>query len=204
MKNELNPKQPHWPSIRKIFVRGLLGILPLALSLYVIVWFITFFSHMLNTLFFWILPQNIPGLGILLGIGMIFGAGVILSSPMLANFFGYLELPFKNMPLIKSIYSAFKDLMMYFSKEGGAKDSQVVVVCHPASGVQVIGLLTRSDLSDLPPELSEREERVAVFIPMSYALGGYTVFVPKDWVRRTNLKVEKAMKSSLTAWIKER
>ena len=158
---------------------------------------------MLNTLFFWILPANIPGLGLLLGVGMIFGAGVILSSPMLAQLFGYLELPFKTMPLIKSIYSAFKDLMMYFSKEGGAKDSQVVVVSL-AGGVQVIGLLTRTDLTDLPPELSEREERVAVFIPMSYALGGYTIFVPKDWVRRTNMKVERAMKSSLTAWIKER
>ncbi|MBK9038723.1 MAG: DUF502 domain-containing protein [Bdellovibrionales bacterium] len=71
----------------------------------------------------------------------------------------------------------------------------------PDSGAQAIGLVTRSDLSGLPNGL-DREGRVAVFFPMSYQMGGFTLFLPKTWLTPLDMKVETVMRSALTGWIK--
>jgi uncharacterized membrane protein len=36
---------------------------------------------------------------------------------------------------------------------------------------------------------------------MGYMIGGYTVFVPSDWVQPIDMSVEEAMRSSLIAWM---
>ena len=59
-----------------------------------------------------------------------------------------------------------------------------------------IGFLTNEDV-----RLPGLEGRVAVYMPMSYQIGGYTAFVPKSWVREVDLGVEEAMRSALTAWM---
>jgi len=35
---------------------------------------------------------------------------------------------------------------------------------------------------------------VAVYLPMGYMIGGYTVFVPADWVQPIAMSVEEAMR----------
>ncbi len=45
------------------------------------------------------------------------------------------------------------------------------------------------------------EDRVAVYLPMGYMIGGYTVFVPRDWTESIEMTVEEAMRSSLIAWM---
>ena len=52
----------------------------------------------------------------------------------------------------------------------------------------------------MPAEFS-KNDRVAVFLPLSYQVGGLTVFIPRSYIKNTNLKVEVAMKSVLTAWM---
>ncbi|MCC7441045.1 MAG: DUF502 domain-containing protein [Bdellovibrionales bacterium] len=191
--------------LTRYFFRGLVAGLPVVLSAYVLLWFFNLVDRGARGLFAWALPSvlEVPGVGILLGVLLLMLLGFLLSWPVLARVFALLELPFRNVPLVKSVYSAFKDLLDYFGQNAQA-DSQVVVVEPPSGqGLQFIGLLTRSNLSDLPAEVARRDDTVAVFVPMSYALGGYTVFVPRAWVRRTPMKVEVVMRSALTAWIKK-
>ena len=42
---------------------------------------------------------------------------------------------------------------------------------------------------------------VAVYVPMSYMVGGYTIFIPKSLITPINMSVEEAMKNSLLAWL---
>ena len=44
-------------------------------------------------------------------------------------------------------------------------------------------------------------DQVAVYLPMGYMIGGYTVFVPRSWVTPVDMSVEEAMRSSLIAWM---
>jgi uncharacterized membrane protein len=101
--------------------------------------------------------------------------------------------------LVKSIYSSLKSFADYFSpNEQNAQ--QVVLLKKPDSDLSIIGLVTRQQLSDLPLDAQTREH-VAVYLPMGYMIGGYTVFVPREWVQVLDMSVEEAMRASLTAWM---
>src|SRR5690606_9685477 len=147
----------------------------------------------------WILGDYyVPGMGLVLGVSLICFLGFAVSHKATGQFFMFIEVPFKNVPIVKSIYSAIKNLADYFSGEGETS-AQVVVVKWPNLDIEMIGFLTRPSLHDMPPEFS-KEDRVGVYFPMSYQIGGYTLFVPKEWVKKTDLPVEVAMRSALTAW----
>ncbi|TSE30797.1 hypothetical protein Tchar_02391 [Tepidimonas charontis] len=70
----------------------------------------------------------------------------------------------------------------------------------PGGEWEAVGLVTRPTVADLPAGFL-RGDRVAVYLPMGYMIGGYTVFVPRDWVTPIDLSVEEAMRSSLIAWM---
>lgn len=65
------------------------------------------------------------------------------------------------------------------------------------SGMEVLGLVTREGIEELPGE-----EKVAVYVPFSYMLGGMTYIVSRDKIRNINIPVDQALKLSVTAWIK--
>lgn len=193
-----------WRFLYKTCIRGLLGILPITLSIYIVLWFLHSFAGFTDEVVSYLVPsfKGVPGMGLFVGFWIIFLLGLLFSYKKFTDIFSMLQFPFKRIPLIKTVYSAVEDMMYYFSNEKNRNQGRVVIVRLPDSQIQVIGLLTRESLSELNVS-SLNDEMVAVFIPMSYALGGYTIFVPRSSVEVTDLKVDFAMKSALTAWMKK-
>lgn len=143
----------------------------------------------------------VPGMGLLLGITGIFLLGFLVSQPAAGRLLSLVELPFTNLPVVRSIYSSLKDFAHYFSPKRSESAKQTVVALRlPGYELEVVGLLTRQRVDDLPTGFLQGE-RVAVYLPMGYMIGGYTVFVPRDWVQPIDMPVEEAMRSSLFAWM---
>ena len=142
----------------------------------------------------------LPGLGIVLGAGLILGLGFMISQPNVARWLSWIELPFTNLPVVKSIYSSLKSFADYFSPHKDTPQQAVVVLRMPGNDLSIVGLVTRQNMQGLPPALAELDQ-VAVYLPMGYMIGGYTVFVPREWVQVLDMSVEEAMRSSLTAWM---
>ena len=88
--------------------------------------------------------------------------------------------------------------MGFFHRDKTQAPNQVVVV--ELNGLKLLGLVTRQSLADLPPEISEGD-RIAVYFPMSYQLGGFTTFVPRTAVRPVAMPMEDAMRFILTAGV---
>ena len=53
----------------------------------------------------------------------------------------------------------------------------------------------------MPRGLGDLDDRVAVYLPMGYMIGGYTVFVPRQWTTPIDMSVEEAMRSALIAFM---
>ncbi len=189
-----------------IFGRGLVALLPIFLSVYVLISFFRWADETVHSVIAMILPDDyyVPGMGIVFGIVFIFMLGLLVSNYLGNQAQNWLDRLFRRVPLVKSIYSAVQDLTQYFSthKDQESELNQVVAVRWPDTGMQAIGLVTRKDLSDLPDGL-EKKDRVAVFFPMSYQMGGFTLFLPKSWLNPLNLSVETVMRSALTGWMKK-
>jgi uncharacterized membrane protein len=186
------------------FIRGVLTLLPFGLTIYVLILFLKWSEATFASTFTWALGDAyIPGMGLGFGVIVICLLGFLISHETMGSVFSFIEVPFKNVPIVKSIYSAIKNLADYFSPDGDHTSRQVVSVHVPNLNIQMIGFLTRSDLRGLPQD-SDKTDRVAVYFPMSYQIGGYTAFVPRAWVTKIDMPVEIAMRSALTAWMPSR
>lgn len=188
--------------ITQYFLRGLIAFLPVALTVYVfyllVVWTESIALRLLRP---FIGEFYLPGLGIVVLAGLIFGLGVLVSQPVIARLLSWVELPFTNLPVVKSIYSSLKNFADYFAPRGKDEvQQQVVLLRAPGQDMSIVGLVTRQSFSDMPGALGALEQ-VAVYLPMGYMIGGYTVFVPRSWITPIEMSVEEAMRSSLIAWM---
>jgi uncharacterized membrane protein len=66
---------------------------------------------------------------------------------------------------------------------------------------RLMGFLTRGEWDDVPEGIGD-DDRVAVFLPMSYQLGGFTTIVPRSAVTPIDMSIEDAMTFCLTAGVK--
>jgi len=187
------------------FVRGLIAILPLVLTVYLlfalVAWSESLASYLIRPL---LGSFYIPGLGLLVAIGIIILAGYLISRQDTSRLFNWVELPFTNTPVVRSIYNSLKSFADYFSPQNpGEATQQVVILRWPGQPLEVVGLVTRSHVQGLPAGFTQGD-RVAVYLPMGYMIGGYTVFVPREWLTPIDMSVEEAMRSALIAWMPPR
>ncbi|MEW6118941.1 MAG: DUF502 domain-containing protein [Pseudomonadota bacterium] len=187
--------------LTQYFLRGLLTALPVGLTVYLLYLFFVWLEALSAQ---WVRPllgeAYVPGLGLLLGILGIVLLGFVVSQPIAARLLSLLELPFTNLPVVKHIYASFKDFADFFSPRKPGARQTVVALKPPGQQMELVGLVTRQQVDDLP-EGFVRGDRVAVYLPMGYMIGGYTVFVPREWVRVIDMPVEEAMRASLFAWM---
>lgn len=193
--------RPTMKKLYKYFFRGLITILPLALTLYVLYLLLAWMEAM--TL--WVLRPlfgsfYIPGMGLVFGVLGIVLIGYLMSKHRVRKALSFVELPFTNLPVVKSIYSSLKSFADYFSPSGKQGEQSVVILRMPGNAMEIVGLITRRSFADLPAGFLPGE-RVAVYLPMGYMIGGYTVFVPVEWVQPIEMSVEEAMRSSMFAWM---
>jgi uncharacterized membrane protein len=144
-------------------------------------------------------PYYITGMGLITGFLLIFLVGLIVNLWFTQQALAWGEGLLEGLPLAKTVLHGVKDLMGFFHRDKTQAPNQVVTV--EFNGLKLLGLVTRQSLEDLPPAISEGD-RVAVFFPMSYQLGGFTVFVPRSKVMPVDMPMEDAMRFILTAGVK--
>lgn len=184
------------------FLKGLFTLLPVIFSVYAIVWFLHWVEGFAGGVIsiFWPQSLYIPGMGLLVMVILIYVVGTVVDRPFARWIFRVVESLFVEVPIIKTVYIAIKDFTEYLQPNRGRRADQVVLVKIGSSNVEMMGLMTRESLQGLPEPVT-KEGRVAVYFPYSYQLGGFTLFVPREWVHPTNLTVEAAMRSIITAWL---
>lgn len=190
--------------LQKIFISGLVSFLPIALSIYLASSAISIVENMLGQYIKRLLPEGryIPGLGLLTTMLIIFLIGFLVNNFLTAAFINRLQEKLTEIPLIKIIYSPLRDLMNLFAKGQEQQTLKKVVLVHFTQQHSVIGLVTRETFEDLGIPQSATVGKIAVYIPMSYGLGGYTVLVNKNEVEPLDIPIERAMSLALTGWIK--
>jgi uncharacterized membrane protein len=189
--------------INKLFWKGLIVVMPITITLYVLLVILTeaegifgriIKDHLGSSLY-------IPGSGILLTIILMVTVGLLVSNFITGSVINFFITQFERFPIIKAIYNPLRDLMSLFS--GGSQDSmkKVVLVELDKLGFSAIGLVTREEFGDLPDGLIG-DDKIAVYIPMSYMLGGFTTIIERSKVKEIDMPVEKAIKLAITGWIK--
>ncbi|MBU0910194.1 MAG: DUF502 domain-containing protein [Proteobacteria bacterium] len=193
----------YYKKIKKIILTGLIAVLPITATLYLLVWLMTTAEHVLGGVLKFIFPVGWywPGMGFVAGVIIISIVGLMMENFFARKVMEWVEGLIYRVPLIKSIYRAVRDFLTFLSRGKEKGPRQVVTVKLGESGIKLIGFVTRHDLSFLGESLSD--ERVAVYIPLSYQIGGYTALVPLSALEPVDVPLEKAMQFVMTAGIIE-
>lgn len=188
--------------IRNSFLKGLVTLLPIAITIYILYAGFLIFENWLGSILRHLLPEQayVPGFGFLLTLVLIFLFGLLLNNIITVSFWAEVEKKLTEVPLIKAVYSPLRDLMNLFSK--GQKGLQSVVLVELTPGTKILGLVTRDNFKDIPNLSRELEGKVAVYFPLSYALGGMTLLIDKTKLQIVDIPVEKALSLGITAWVK--
>jgi uncharacterized membrane protein len=182
-----------------LLMKGLVALLPLGLTAYAVFWLVTTTESLMQRLLTLVLPERFywPGMGLAAGIIILLAAGGLVNAYVVRRFQGWVDDLIDRIPGVKSVYGAIRDLMQLFPTGGKARDLRSVVVVK-FGDVRMVGFITRDDL----PELEKQAggiDLVAVYLPMSYQVGGYTLYLPKEQCEPLDMPVETAMRMVLTA-----
>ena len=190
-------------AIGRIFLTGLLTVLPVLATVYFTLWLVTAAERFFGTQLEWLLPEEVyrTGMGLALAIVAIFLVGLLMHALLFRRLFALAERVLLEIPLVRSVYAALRDLFGLFAEHREARALQVVSVELPGAGMRLLGFVTRRDFGDLPRGVGGQGE-IAVYLPMSYQIGGYTVFLPRERATPVNMSREDAMKFVLTAGLK--
>ena len=155
--------------INQIFFKGLIVVLPITLTFYLLFWASVKVESLFKSSLQWILGKElyIPGLGIAVTLLLVFLVGLLVSNFITARLFNWITDTLEKVPLIKVIYNPLKDLMALIPGRSSSKNKlqRVVMVPLEGLGVEVMGLVTREDLEEIPDK-----NLITVYVPLSYKL----------------------------------
>jgi uncharacterized membrane protein len=179
----------------KNFINGILTIVPILLVIYVVFKIFMFLDGILgNILRPYLKESYIPGIGVALTIILIALLGWLSTKFITGTLFKFIDRILEKIPGIKTIYSVIKDTVHSFLGEKKSF-SKVVLITHPGSDMKSLGFLTSENLQLFYEPLSNY---VAVYIPQTFQVAGFTVLVPKANIEIIDVKPEEAMKFILS------
>ncbi len=180
----------------KTLFRGLVAMLPAILTLYILYWLVRSTETVLGSVLTLLLPSGwyVPGMGLVAGLVVTFLFGMALNAFLVRKMLSLSEALMNRIPLVKILYGSLKDFIGFFATKRDTQFNQVVTVDLEFGGMpmRMLGFVTCSDFSNLPAGIGASDE-VAVYLPLSYQIGGYTVIVPRALVKPVDISTHRAM-----------
>jgi uncharacterized membrane protein len=186
-----------------ILLKGLVTILPIGLTVYFVYWLGVTTESVLSKPIKWVIDDAnyFPGLGLVVGFLLLFIVGLAVNAFIVRRVLGVGEELLLRVPVVKTVYSAIRDMTRLVNTDKKKGDLDRVVTVDIGLG-RLIGFVTQEHAKDLG--IGGGDDLVAVYLPMSYQIGGYTVYLPRSKVTETDLKVEQAMRIVLTGGVRGR
>lgn len=174
-------------------IKGLLIVVPVALSIFIVVWAVSTVDSWVNiNNILGVDPQtgesrNIPGLGLVLVLAIILLAGIFVTYFVTEPMYNWFRRWLNKLPLFNFIYTSIKDLTEAFV--GDEKKFNHPVVVETEGDMKRIGFLTQNDLSKL-----DMLDEAIVYFPFSYSFAGQIYIVKKEKIKPLNISAADAMK----------
>lgn len=143
-------------------------------------------------------PSMPAGFGILMAVVLIYLIGLTAHFWLFRGILSAMEALMVRLPGVKLLYESVRDLMSLFHREGGPIGK--AVSCKlPGMNGEVLGILTNEN----PEGFSQPDgpPKVAVYLPLSYMIGGITIYLSADSVKEVDMTVDQALKVSTMAQV---
>jgi uncharacterized membrane protein len=194
------------PRLRSYFLTGLIVVGPMAITVYVVWWFINLVDAWVKPLIpnaylpETYLPINVPGVGLIVGV-----VGLMLVGALTANLFGRTlvsqgEMMLDRMPVVRGVYRLIKQIFQTIFSNSGSSFKRVGLIEFPRRGLYCIVFLAGDPPAEVDDKIGGGNKLITVFMPNGpNPTTGFIVFVPASDVIALDLAVEDAAKLIVSA-----
>jgi len=183
-----------WHKISSYFLRGLITLLPLIVTVWLLMTMFNFLDGILGSMLTAIIGRHIPGLGLIVIVLLIFFVGFFATYIIGAQIFKLGEEILYRVPIVKSIYSAVKQINdVLFMQKTADEYRRACIIEYPRKGLWSIGFVTSDAAVEI--EAKAKEKMINVFVPNTPTPAtGFLVLVPARDVVLLDMKTEDAFK----------
>ncbi|HVJ43794.1 MAG TPA: DUF502 domain-containing protein [Dongiaceae bacterium] len=192
--------------LRTYFLAGILITAPIGLTIYLAWLVISFIDERVFSVIptrynpETYLPFSVPGIGLILAV-----VALTLVGAVTAGFLGRLfrrlsEAVLNRLPIIRSLYTAIKQIIETVFANQSAAFREVVLIEYPRHGAWSVGFITGSIQGEIKAHL--QRPMVNVFVPTTpNPTSGFLLFVPDEEVIRLSMSVEDGIKLVISGGI---
>ncbi len=185
-------------AFRRYIMAGLLVWLPLGVTILVIKMLVELMDRILLLLPARYQPEqllgmHIPGLGVIVAVTVVLGTGIVV-----ANLFGrklvhLWESLLARIPLVRSIYSAVKQIAETMFSSNGKSFRKVLLVEYPRKGLWTLAFQTGTEVGEAQRKTGR--EVINIFIPTTpNPTSGFLILVPKEDVVELDMSVDEGLR----------
>ena len=186
--------------LTRLFLAGLVAVVPVVVTVAFLIWLGGVTEHLLGSWIKLAIPNHYyrPGMGIAAGVVVVLAVGALTHTWLFRRLLDIGDTLLDRIPLVKTLHGALRDLMGFFVVRDQKRFSRVVLVSVANPPLKLIGFVPRDDCTALPESMGG-EDTIAVYLPMSYQIGGYTALLPRSSVTPLEMSLEEAMRFTVTA-----
>jgi uncharacterized membrane protein len=175
--------------VRRHLTAGLLVLVPLVITAVVIRFVFNVIDGTSQPLTERLVGRAIPGLGLVLTIAVIWLTGLLSSNLVGKKFLELFGRLLENLPLVKTVYTASKQLVEAVSPGGRRAFQRVVLVEFPHKGTFALGFVTGNGIGSLDAST------LSVYVPTALnPTSGFLIFAKESDILDPRLTVEEGIK----------
>ncbi len=192
---------------RNYFLTGLIVAGPVAVTLWLIWWFVTWVDNLVRPVIpvayrpETYLPVNIPGFGLIIVFVALTLLGFLTANLVGSKLVGFGESLLNRMPIVRPIYRTTKQIFQTLFSSSDSSFRRVGLVEFPAPGMWSLVFLTQPPNAAITTHLPQTEH-VSAFLPCTpNPTTGFFFYVPRRDVIDLDISVEQAMTLLISAGI---
>jgi uncharacterized membrane protein len=185
-------------TLKKYLIAGVLVWLPLGVTVLVVKLFVDLMDRTLLLIPLEYRPEqllgiSVPGFGVVLSIIIILITGMIAANLLGGKLVALWELILSRIPLVRSVYSAVKQLTETLFSSSGQSFRKVLMIEYPRKGLWTLAFQTGTEIGEAQRKTGE--EVVNVYVPTTpNPTSGFFLMIPKKDVIELDMSVDEGLK----------
>lgn len=192
--------------LRGYFLTGLIVVGPVAITIYVVWWFINLVDGWVKPLIpqsylpETYLPFNVPGVGLIVGIFALMVVGALTANLFGRTIVSYGEMMLDRMPVVRGVYRLLKQIFTTIFSKSGSSFKRVGIIEFPRKGLYALVFVSGEPPAEVKDKIGNGEALMTVFMPNApNPTTGFVIFMPAKDVTVLEMSIEDGAKMVVSA-----
>ncbi len=187
-------------NLKKFFIAGILTILPVAATIYVLNWLFHIADGFSGDLVALITGNRIKGLGLLVTLLIVLIVGFFTTNVLGRTLISWADRVINRMPVAGVVYRTVKQILDAFGGENKGSFKEVVLIEYPRKGIYALAFVTGASEGEI--EAKTKQRLINLFVPTTpNPTSGFLLLLPEEDLTYLEMPVEDGIKMIISGGV---